>query len=607
MVLLPILICGSLVHGSEAPPSSPIESSVEPSAPDYKFRKETVMIPMRDGVKLATDIYFPIGEDSRWPVILIRTSYDKKAAAMEAGYFAMRGYVVAVQDCRGLFESEGTWEPFVNEPDDGYDTVEWLGTQPWSSGKVGMTGLSYLAWVQLWAAVRKPPHLVTVTPSCSPADPFMTNPYTSGVFMLPTIDLIQIFNGSAAGTLTPIAMREILYKNHEEVLNHLPVVDLDEVVVGKRDPIWRKWIQHNSFDAYWDRTALSGKLKELEIPVLLQTGWFDLGVGSSWLIYRELMESQSKFVKLVVGPWGHTNRSLSKWEDYDFGPEAATDLQRLFVRWFDYWLKGIDNGIVDEPSVDVFVMFSNHWLRGDTYPLQGTTDTKLFLSSGGKANTSKGDGQLVFSQVTDGAAFDRYTYDPGDPTPYPSYYPVTVEEQTKATMSPDGQHSLTESKQARHREVTESRSDILVYQTAPLAEPLSIAGPVTAVLYASTSAVDTDWMISFMDVDATGRILHLDNGAIRARFRNSMRDPELLEPDKVNRYDIYLSQSGITFQKGHRIRIEIASSFFPILSRNLNTGGHNEMETEFVKADQTIHHSAEHPSHLVLPVVALQE
>lgn len=323
------------------------------------------------------------------------------------------------------------------------------------------------------------------------------------------------------------------------------------------------------------------------------------------MIHRELKESPSRFLKLVVGPWGHTDRSSSKWEDYDFGPEAAPNLQTLSVRWFDYWLKGIDNGIVDEPSVEVFVMFGNQWLRGDTYPLPGTTPTKLFLSSGGNANTSRRDGRLVFSQVSSEVPFDSYTYDPGDPTPYPSYYAVTLEEQTKATTSAEGQRSLTERKQARHREITETRSDILVYQSDPLTEPLSIAGPVSAVLYASTSAVDTDWMISFMDVDENGRILHLDKGAIRARFRNSMRDPELLEPGAVYRYEIFLSQTGITFRKNHRIRIEVASSFFPILSRNLNTGGHNEMETEFVKADQRIFHSAEHPSHIVLPVVSL--
>jgi putative CocE/NonD family hydrolase len=593
--------------GFPVPVRSTTSISPQLSKPEYKIRKDTVMIPMRDGVKLATDIYFPVNNSTQWPVILRRTPYNKSAMEFDARYYATRGYVVAVQDCRGLFASEGVWEAFVNEPEDGYDTIEWLGTREWSSGKVGMMGLSYQGWVQLWAAGQKPPHLVTIIPSCSPADPFGTNPFSYGIFMLPSIDLIQIFDASSAGSLSPKIMRDILYKRHDKVLNHLPVIDIDKKVMGKENQNWRTWIEHNEYDAYWERTNILGHLKDLDLPVFLQTGWFDLGVGSTWLLYKELKQSHNKFQKIIIGPWGHTDRSSSKWENYDFGKEAAPNLQKLFLRWFDYWLKGIDNKITEEPLVDIFVMFSNTWLKGDTYPLPETKPVKLYLSSKGNASTSLGDGKLVFSLEGDDSPFDQYTYDPGNPTPYPNYYALTLEEQSAANTNSQAKQRLTEAKQVHHREISKSRKDILVYQSAPLTKPISIAGPVSAVLYASTSAVDTDWVISFMDVDENGQILNLAVGSIRARFRNSMRKPELLEKNKVYRYDIDLSQTAITFQRNHRIRIEVASSFYPILSRNLNTGGHNEMETDYVKAQQKIFHSKEYPSHILLPVVLLQD
>ncbi len=593
LVLIPLVLVQFPQTGFPVPESSITDKSSQLSKPEYKIRKETVMIPMRDGVKLATDIYFPVYSNIQWPVILNRTPYNKSAMQFEARYYATRGYAVAVQDCRGLFASEGVWEAFVNEPEDGYDTIEWLGTRDWSSGKVGMMGLSYQGWVQFWAAGKKPPHLVTIIPSCSLADPFGTNPYSYGVFMLPTIDLIQIFNASAAGSLSPKTMRDILNKRHDKVLNHLPVIDLDKKVMGKENQNWRKWIEHNTYDSYWERTSILGNLKDFDLPVLLQTGWFDLGAGSTWLLYKELKLSHNKYQKLIIGPWGHTNRSSSKWENYDFGKEAAPNLQKLFLRWFDYWLKGIDNKITEEPLVEVFVMFANTWLKGNTYPLPETRSIKLFLSSKGNANTSLGDGKLIFSPFESGKPFDQYIYDPSDPTPYPEYYAVRLEDQAKKKADSQGEQSLNEKKQVYHREIVDSRKDILVYQSAPLEEPLSVVGPVSAVLYASSSAVDTDWVISFMDVDENSGILHLAVGSIRARFRNSLRKPELLKKNKVYRYKIALAQTGLTFQKNHRIRIEVASTFFPILSRNLNTGGDNEMETDFVIAKQKLFHSKE--------------
>jgi len=578
------------------------------SRPQYEVRKETVMIPMRDGVKLSTDLYFPVAENVKFPVVLVRTPYKKEMEEINGRYYARRGYAAAIQDCRGRFASEGQWEPFVDEPKDGYDTVEWLATRDWASGKVGMIGGSYVGWVQLWAASEKPPHLTTIIPNVAPPDPFFNMPYEYGsFFILGGIWWAEILEKEATGDLSGRAMAEISERKYEQILKSLPVIDLDQKILGRRNIYWRKWIEHNTNDAYWEKANFMEKLKTLDIPVFLQSGWFDGdGIGTK-LNYAALRQSRNKFIKLVLGPWGHTDTSSSQLGDFNFGKEAAPDLQTLYVRWFDYWLKGIDNKVAEEPLVQYFVMFSNTWLKGDVYPLPETKFTKFHLGSTKGANTSRGDGTLRAEPGSGGKAFDEFVYDPGDPTPWPEYYfksEEEIEREKKQTVDVD---EAKKKAKVFHNSVTDARPDILVFQTEPLAEPVSVAGPLSAVLYASTSAPDTDWFVTLMDVDEKGEIFHLVRGTIRARFRTSMAKPELLEKDKIYRYDLDMWQTGITFQKGHRIRVEVASAMFPMFSRNLNTGGHNEKETKFRRATQRIYYSVEYPSHVLLPVVEIKK
>lgn len=577
------------------------------SKPQFEIDKKTTLIPMRDGVRLSTDLYFPRAEKSKFPVILVRTPYMKEMNELKGNYFAQRGYVVAVQDCRGRFGSEGTWEPFIHEPEDGYDTVEWLGTQAWSSGKVGMIGASYEGWVQLWAASENPPHLTTIIPNVAPPDPFYNIPYEYGsFFILGAIWWAEILEKDATGDLSGRTMAEINERKYEKILKSLPVIDLDDKILGKKNPYWRKWIHHDTNDEYWRRANFLEKLKDLDIPVFLQSGWFDGdGIGSK-LNYMALKKSKNKYIKLVLGPWGHSDQSYSRLGDFDFGKEAAPDLQVMYLRWLDYWLKGIDNKIVEEPLVQYFVMFSNKWLKGDTYPLPETQPTKFYLNSNEGANTSKGDGSLISEVPEKGREYDQYIYDPGDPTPWPEYYFKSDEEIEQEKAETIDREEFKKRVEAFHNEVTDVREDILVYQTPPLKEPISIAGPIKAVLSAATSAPDTDWFITLMDVDEKeGKILHLVRGTIRARYRDSMKKPELLQKDEIYRYEIDMWQTGITFQKGHRIRVEVSSALFPMFSRNLNTGGHNETESEYRKATQKIYHSSEFPSYIVLPVVNL--
>ncbi|MFQ5600093.1 MAG: CocE/NonD family hydrolase, partial [Candidatus Krumholzibacteriia bacterium] len=515
--------------------------------------------------------------------------------------------------------------PFFDEAQDGYDTVEWLAVQPWSSGRVGMIGASYLGWVQWWAARDHPPHLVTIIPSVSPPDPYFNIPYEYGVFfLLGAIWWADILETEATADLSGRAFMEIAEKEYAQVLRHLPVVELDEKVLGRKSAYWREWIAHPDNDAYWERASFLDRLEGLDIPVFHQSGWFDGdGIGSK-LNYLRMVSHGHRHQKLVLGPWGHTDTARRRFGDRDFGEAAIVDLQHDYLRWLDRWLKGIPNGIDEEPLVSVFVMGSDRWLHGDRYPLEGTRMTPFYLTSGGHANTSRGDGRLGTQAPPSGSPPDRYTYDPGDPTPSPTWY--VDEDAGEAGGAADAQgaddarqgearpqegeapeaRSVEEERRRRrayYARVNEERADILVYQTDPLAEPLSIVGPVSATLYAATTARDTDWFARLSEVGPDGNVFPLTEGKIRARYRESFRTAHRLEPGEIYEYELDLWQTGITIPAGSRLRVEVASASFPLFSRNLNTGGHNETETQYVAAEQTIYHDAEHPSHVLLPVI----
>jgi len=575
------------------------------SQPEYEIEIESnVDVPMRDGLELATDIYRPKAE-GRFPVVLVRTPYGKEMNELQAKFFARRGYVYAVQDCRGRFSSPGEWEPFVDEANDGYDTVEWLAVQPWSTGAVGMIGGSYLGWVQWWAARDRPPHLATIIPNVSPPDPYFNIPYEYGVFFIfGSFWWANILESEATADITGKAISEVMDMKYARVLRHLPVVELDEKVLGEKNPYWRKWIEHPDNDEYWEPANFLDHLKDLDIPVFHQSGWFDGdGIGSK-LNYLKMASHGHKYQKLVLGPWGHTDQPTRRIGDLDFGEEAIVDLQTDYLRWLDRWLKGIENGIDEEPLVSLFVMGSNRWARGDTYPLSQTRMTELFLTSGGGANTSDGDGALVWEPPPAGTPPDEYVYDPGDPTPSPAFY-VAPEDLNEGEDEPSksSMEEELDKRRAYWANVDKEREDILVYDTPPLEAPLTFAGPISAVIYASSSAKDTDWFIRLSRVADDGRVYGLVEGKIRARYRESFSDPELLEPGEIYEYHLDLWQTGITVPAGERLRVEVASASFPMFSRNLNTGGHNEKDTEFVKAEQTVYHDERYPSHVLLPVL----
>ena len=574
------------------------------SQPTFEVvERRGVEIPMRDGLKLSTDIYLP-KTGAKVPVILTRTPYKKEMSELEGKFYARRGYAMAIQDCRGRFGSPGEWEPFVNEKEDGYDTIEWLAAQPWSTGNVGMIGGSYLGWVQWWAASQNPPHLVTIIPNVSPPDPFYNFPYEHGVFFLwGGIWWADIVEQKATGDLSGVAISKIMDKKFGKLLLDLPVIELDKKVLGHESKYWRKWIQHNTSDDYWARASFQDSLKNAKIPVFHQSGWFDGdGIGSK-LNYAAMKSHGHPNQKLILGPWGHQVEASRAQGEWDFGPQAAVDLPREYLRWFDHWLKGIDNGIAKQSLVKIFVMDSNIWLEGDTYPLPQTKFEKWYISGDGAANTSKGDGKLTREPPPTDGKPDTYVYNPNDPTPTPDYYEESEEEE-KTVRSQGEKKKIAK---GFHKKVTSRRKDILVYTSEPFESDYTFAGPVSARLYAATTAKDTDWFMRLVEIAEGGDIKTLVEGRMRARYRNSIVRPALLEPGKTYDYTIDMWQTGITVKKGTRLRVEIASASFPFFSRNLNTGGHNEMEAKFVSATQTVYHDAASPTHVLLPMIPLSK
>ncbi len=532
-------------------------------------------IPMKDGLELATDIYRPAGV-GKYPVVLARTPYKKENLELQARFYARRGYVFAAQDVRGRFSSPGEWRPLIHEADDGYETIEWLASRPWANGNVGMIGASYLGWVQWLAASRRPPHLKAMIPNVSPPEAYFNFPHENGALMLATsLWWSNMVERNATSDITGFAFQESLSVLDQKKLMRLPVVELDEALFGRKIDNWREWLHHPDYDAYWQNLGFLKKLKGLDIPVFHQSGWFDGdGIGSK-LNYLGMKDLGQKNQKLVLGPWGHTD-SAGRFDPrgIDWGEKAQVDLQSSYLKWFDRWLKDGDDGIKNEPSVELFIMGPNDWVYGNTYPLENTVMTKYYLSSRGNAAGPEGRGILttVLPDEQNGLPA-KFTYDPADPT----------------GSNPEG------------------RTDVLIYQTPVADKPLTIAGPVSAVLYASTSAMDTDWVMRLARIDRDGHPLPLAEGITRARYRESFSHPQLLEPGKIYEYRLDLWQTGITIKPGERLMLVVCSALFPKFSRNLNTGGHNELESRFLKADQIVYHGRSHPSHVLLPILNMEE
>ncbi len=552
-------------------------------------------VPMRDGVRLSADVYLP-REEGRWPVILIRTPYGNQSHFEEGSFFARRGYAVVVQDCRGRHDSEGAFDPWTIEPADGADTVEWCGTQAWSNGRVGMIGGSHLGNVQWWTAQTPSPYLKALVPFSAVADMFLYGMnYRGGAFKLAgnllwsTMVIGRTMQPAMAstpstGTASDAAGVEGSPFDWDALFRHLPLATADEEAVGRPIEFYREWLRHSSWDDHWKPFTNIGRYDRFDVPILIVGGWFDVHLVSTIANLEGLQRAGHGKHALVMGPWGHG--PAADLGEIDLGPDAQGDFRALQLRWLDRHLKEIDNGVDAEPRLRLFTLGVNEWRTADEWPLPETQWTALHLRAGGG---------LTEEAPAEGEEPDTFAYDPADPVP---------------TLSPNP----WDDRQLDHG-AQEARPDVLVYSTEPLTEPVEVTGPIQAHLYASTSAVDTDWTVRLIDVHPDGRAINVVDGILRGRFHDppavrtgvpaegQFERPQPLEPGRVYRFTIEVGATSIVFLPGHRIRIHVSSSNFPRFDRNLNTGAPLGETSDFVVATQTIHHDAEHPSHIELPVI----
>ncbi len=522
-------------------------------------------IRMRDGVILIADLFLPEVERT-FPALVVRTPYGRQAENLnqQANFFASHGYAVVNVDVRGRGDSDGKFEPYRNEGKDGYDTIEWVAAQSWCDENVGTIGGSYLGKVQWLTALEKPPHLKAMIPLVSPSDPFVEWPTGS-----PTPShLCWLFLTSGR------QVQNIHAVDWQTIYEHLPLLTMDHAA-GRSIPAWREEFEHTLLDDWWLKVCYQSRLDEIDLPVLHISGWYDdEEIGTPLNFSR--MADHAKHQRLIMGPWEHRVNISKKIGDIDFGPQAVIDLYAEELRFFDRWLKNISNGIDMEDPVRIFVMGKNEWRNERGWPLSRTNFTRWYLQSDGKLNVCK-------PEI--GEAFDSYTYDPKNPTPF------LTKPTSEQIGGPDD-----------YRKVHE-QDDILVYTSDVLQEPLEVTGPINIELFAKTSAKDTDFMAMLFDVWPNGFVQRLCDGMVRARFRNGIDHEDFVEPGAIEEYKINLWDTSHVFLPGHKVRVHIASSAFPKYDRNLNTGDRFADSVEVVCAKQTIFHDKDHSSAIILPVI----
>lgn len=568
-------------------------------------RTGDVEMQTRDGTRLRADVYRPDGPGP-WPVLLRRTPYGKRlndlaANFNEAHFFASHGYLTVVQDTRGRFNSEGDWYPFVYEALDGYDAVEWASGLEGSTGQVGTFGQSYGCIIQYLTAAKRPPHLVTCIPTSGNCMSFRNYWYHDGVLELGW--MLSYFVNMAEdvfrvqGREADIAMLDKLKADStvrfspliDEALYHLPINDWIERL-GDGAPFLEDVLYHSVDGPYWWANDIRRELYNIDVPMLHIGSWYDINTWDTPLVFNGLRQgAMTNYARshqaLFMGPWAHllpySQPTSGGSGDIDFGPDSEVFLPDMYLRWFDHFLKGDGEGL-PVPLVRLFVMGENRWRDESEWPLERAVPTEWYLHGGGAANGLEGDGRLSTVPPGDESP-DRYRYDPADP------------------VRSRGGHVVGGG--VVDQRPSQSRADVLVYTSAPVEQDLELTGPISAELFVSTSAVDTDFVVWLSDVRPDGYAQNLAEGVVRARFRESYTSPTLLEPGRVYQLAVDLWNISHVVAAGHSLRVHVTSSDFPRWERNLNTGSRTGFGTDMVVAQQTLYHDSGRPSRITLPVV----
>lgn len=571
------------------------------AAESYPVKIErNIEVKMRDGVILRGDIFHPDAE-GKFPVLLERTPYRRAVWGYDVDFAqraASRGYVVFLQDVRGRYTSDGDWYPFIHESEDGYDTIEWIAAQPYSNGKVGMFGGSYVGATQMLAATAHPPHLAGICPVVTASNYHDGWTYQGGAFE-------QWFNESwTSGLAQDTVLHQIeRMPSSLEAVNVLPltkypifntnpasVVNAATSVVA---PYFLDWLAHTNYDAYWRRLSIEEHYPDIRVPALHVGAWYDIFLGGTLRNYVGLKKNaateearQGQRLLVVIGGHAGGGRKIG---EVDFGPEAIRNEEDdVTLSWYDYLFKGVQNSFATGKPVKIFVMGTNQWREEDDWPLSRAKAIKYFLHSDGSANSAKGAGWLSTTAPTKEPG-DRYTYDPANPAP-------TV----GGPLCCDSDHLAPG---PRDQRTIEQRGDVLVYSTPPLEHDVEVTGPVRLDFFASSSTVDTDFTAKLVDVDPDGTAINLTEGILRARYRDSQEKASALTPGQVYSLSIDLWATSNVFRTGHRIRLDVSSSNFPRFDRNLNTGEPAGSSDKLASATNQILHDKDHPSALVLQVV----
>lgn len=591
--------------------------------------QHNVMVEMRDGVHLATDLYLPAQHgqlaSGQFPVILERTPYDKATMrnSLNGAYFARRGYVCAIQDVRGRFASEGEWYPFAKEAPDGYDTVEWLATQSWSDGQVGTIGASYAGSDQSALATLNPPHLKSMVVAVGASNYYHCSMRQNGAlelrFMIYALRMATTSQEALANPGLRAALNQA-FANVGEWLTRTPFKAGTTIL--RLLPNYEQWVldilTHGDYDEYWRQRgyAISDYYEEhADVPTLYVGGWYDSYARATCENFVALRQRKRSPQRLLMGPWTHGGWEATYAGDVDFGVHSAIHYNDLRLAWFDHYLKGLDTEVASWSPVRIFVMGDGAgarqaqrnyegrlqqvgiWRNEPDWPPPETQFTPYYLQA---------NGGLTTNVPTAEQAPSRFTFDPRDPAPTIGGGISAAESIMRAGAF--DQRGRADFYGCHDQLPINTRSDVLSFQTPVLTQDVAVIGPVTMHLFAASSALDTDFTAKLIDVlppsadYPEGVAINITDSILRARYRNGWEQAQLLEPGQVYKFVFQLYPTAIVFKAGHRIRLDISSSNFPRFDLNPNTGGPLGSERRFELAHQAIYHDGEHPSHIILPV-----
>lgn len=546
-------------------------SEMYPDEPYRVSEPKTYMAPMRDGVRLATDVYLP-RKEGRVPTVLVRTPYGKSGGIESYYRFVQRGYALVVQDVRGREDSEGEWLPMYYEVEDGDDTLNWIAGEPWSDGNVSMTGGSYLGYVQWAAAASGNPHLKAMLSSVCAGSSFVDMPRRGGCFNSGMLAWAFAVSGQR------MASEKMVRSDWDEVLEIRPLEEIAEKALGYDVPFLRKWISHMDYDEMWRRGNWKERFGTRRVPALIMSGWFDdngMGTTEALDLYQDYDEK-----KVILGPWMHSSNADYDIHGFALGDNALRyDLDLLNFAWIEHYLKGVDNGIEETSKVEYYTMGSNEWKTAKNWPVPETEEVSLYLDGDREDDSLVNKGRLSFVRPCSKGA-DTYLYDPENPSAH-------IIDMSENELEVPGDYTEEE-----------KREDILCYSTECLAEDMTITGDAAAEIYISSDCEDTDLVVRVTDVDESGRSMKLADGVISVRYRNQFSRPEYMEPGTVYLVRIRTTKLSHTFKKGHRLRVTITSGaknfIFP--NRNMRDGFNGvEMKT----ARNSIHRGGEYASRVI--------